>query len=385
MICIHFSKTIHSGGLLRYVSFMKPDADIDVFIEDVPAPRQLIQKITHLHKGLRRIVLKVIGDSTKNPKKVNGVTFEATPPPESAEEIAEMLTQMAIADHDSHKKPPRHYEAWCEITSSAGQPSTKYLRFKVDPTGLDVSSATDESEMETIVRAAITLAESMGTQNKELHETLLKHSNVLQATVLPYKEVLHEMAAVASNSYKQLTYALYLIMDTRRQDKEIDLKETQWREGMGVLKEFVPEALKQKVSRLVDSVVGKETSDDDDDDSDDGDGKGAEKKEASPKDIKLSDACRAFGASITSAQWPELRKVLKPKDLETLEKACNVDEGAEAEAAKLVNKLRKALSAPEMKLALRRIFSLDQAGVMGAILGAAKEISAKTAKSEAKN
>jgi hypothetical protein len=364
---------------------MKPDTDVDIFIEDVPAPRQLIQKITQLHKGLRRVVIKVLLENAKNPKKVNGVSFESTPPPESPEEIAEVLIQMAISDHDSHKKPPRHYEAWCEITSATGQTSTKYVRFKVDPLGSDVSSATDESEMETLVRAAITLAESMGAQNKELHETLLKHSNVLQATVLPYKEVLHEMAAVASNSYKQLTYALYLIMDTRRQDKEIELKETQWREGMGVIKEFVPEALKQKVTRLIDSVAGTESSDGDDDEDED---KSAEKETSSEEtakhEVKLSSACRAFGASITSAQWPELRKVLKPKDLELLEKACNVEEGAEAEAAKLVNRLRKALSSTEMKLALRRIFSLDQAGVMGAILGKAKGSGAKSAKTEEK-
>jgi hypothetical protein len=359
---------------------MTPDKEFDIVAEDASPPRHLIHRLTALHPHLRRIVLKVLNEGQSTPRKCNGIKFEGkAPPDDSPDAIAELLTHMAIADYDSHEKPPKHYEAVCEIVKD-NKKVLKYIRFKVDPSGMLVG-ATDDSEIEVLLRAAMTFVQEVSTQNKELHETLLEHSKVLQQTTVPYKDALQQMGEITSNAFKQTAYALFLVMDTQRQDKELEIGLEKWRETMGLASEFLPKAIKQKIERMVGAKFGSAGKKDDEEVKD-----GKEKTEDSEKGddakaedespISLAEGCQAFGASLTASQWPAIRKALKAKELELFEKVVNSPESAsDEEVAKDVNKLRKVFDTETMKASMLKVFTVEQLGVLSGVLERAKRAS----------
>jgi len=363
---------------------MTPDKDFEIQNEDVSSPRTLIQRLTKLHKDLRRVVLKVVVTASDTPKKVNGIKFDSTcPPPESPEDIADLLTQMALDDHDNHQRPPHHYEAWCE-TAGTGTKNLKYIRFRVDPDSMG-GGAVDETELETLMRAAMTFVGEVSTQNKELHQTLLEHSRVLQATTVPYKDALEQMGEITSNAFKQTAYALFLVMDTQRQDRELEIDLEKWKETMGLAKQFVPKAIRQKIQRMM-GISDKEEEEAEEEEDETGDENaessssdeengqnGKEKKNV--KKTPLSVGCQAFGASLESQQWPKIRKALKVEDLERFERIINCDESAKDEdLAKKVNLLRKTLDTDKMKLELMKIFTVEQLTLLGEILNRADDL-----------
>jgi hypothetical protein len=258
---------------------MTPDKDFEISVEEVSPPRPLIQRLTTMHDVLRRVVLKVVLPGQSTPKKINGIKFEKQAPPEaSPDEIAELLTQMALDDYDTHDKPPRYYEAWCEIAGEKRK-STKYIRFRVDPDTMG-AAAIDETEIEVLMRACLTYAQEVSSQNKELHGTLLEHSKVLQEATIPYKDALEQMGEITANAFKQTAYALFLVMDTQRQDKELEIEHEKWKETIGIAKEFVPKAIRQKVERM----MGIESTDDDD--SSEGADEDGEKDDSTDNDEK---------------------------------------------------------------------------------------------------
>ena len=103
-----------------------------------------------------------------------------------------------------HGAQPVDINKWLSTTEQdddgAGS-ETKYITFKVDPDGAEGYAQTDESEVETLLRAAMTQVEAMGDQNKELHETILDLVKTLAEAALPYKDALHEMGSITSNAY----------------------------------------------------------------------------------------------------------------------------------------------------------------------------------------
>lgn len=335
---------------------MTPENEFDEPMTDARTPAVLADKLTAIHPHLVRVVLRIIPQGQKNARKINAINFDSQPPVEDPQDIADYLATMANSDLEERDPPPSYYEAYCEIQK--GKKKTyKYIRFRVTPSGEPDDSAS-ESEYETLIRASLTLVQSMQSQNTELHSTLIRNSEIMRDATVPLHEAMKQMGQIVSNAYQQTMYAMYVVMHSQREDRELELEHERWMEGAHVLKDVLPVAFRDRLERLVSKSKGEPEASSGS--SDGGRGKTSKASQSESTTVSLCEACRAFGQLIEPPQWAKFRELFSEKQLLLFEKIVSMQDGNDAEAAALVLKLRDALDNEKSKSAMRKIISFDQ-------------------------
>jgi len=396
---------------------VKLDKDFEVVADEVAIPRKLADRLAKLHSKLQRVIVRVFRGGSKSPKKVNafGIARKVgEAPTDEVEEIAEMIMHMAYSEAAAKEDAADGYEAMCEVDSiKKGGKEPKYIRFKIDEWGEGATFEKDQSEVDTILRAALDFVGKMGEQNSELHEQLLALSKVVQETATPMKDAMREMGNVVAQAYAQLTYALWMQAESSSTTKEAELEAQKWKDGMDILKEFAPPAVQQWMRKK--GFLADEDEDDEDDDDEteeeddetarvieaegngkdpnaevvegkDGKKKGKKKGKKDKKkkkggkkkhkvrttaEDKLAAACEAFANLISEKQLERVKAKLTADEFAVFEQILDVDPDDNDEAKELVQQLHIMLRDSGKTQKLSGVFRAPQQKLLAKIVATA--------------